>query len=67
VLQVADSYPLSASRALTNEELALLGAALIGYLTDPHKNGGWRKNCFVGVPTSLFNMTFINLVRLGSF
>jgi hypothetical protein len=30
VLQVADSYPLSASRARTNEELALLGAALIG-------------------------------------
>jgi hypothetical protein len=29
VLQVADSYPLSASRARTNE-LALLGAALIG-------------------------------------
>jgi hypothetical protein len=30
VLQVADSYPLSASRARMNEELALLGAALIG-------------------------------------
>jgi hypothetical protein len=30
VLQVANSYPLSASRARTNEELALLGAALIG-------------------------------------
>jgi hypothetical protein len=30
VLQVADSYPLSASRVRTNEELALLGAALIG-------------------------------------
>jgi hypothetical protein len=29
VLQVADSYPLSASRVGTNVELALLGAALI--------------------------------------
>jgi hypothetical protein len=28
--QVADSYSLSASRARTNDELALLGAALIG-------------------------------------
>jgi hypothetical protein len=30
VLQVADSYPLLASRARMNEELALLEAALIG-------------------------------------
>jgi hypothetical protein len=30
VLQVADSYPLSSNRARTNEEMALLGAALIG-------------------------------------
>jgi hypothetical protein len=67
VLQVADSYPLSASRVRTNEELALLGAALIGQLTDRHKNGGWRKTALWGFPQAQWHENFFYLLNWNLF